>query len=124
MHTLNASRVSPSQTLFFQLYKKKDNKEAEKRIRTVEALGYKAIFLTVDAPFPGNRERDVQALWETEDIERLAAGDKVKADLPRKRSDMEEVEEAVAQQILFKLTGLNGPSEVLTPVCRLLTFLT
>ncbi|KAL4243141.1 cytochrome b5 family protein [Abortiporus biennis] len=90
-----ASRISPSQPLFFQLYKKKDNKAAEQRIRDVEALGYKAIWLTVDAPVPGNRERDVIAGWEIDDIERLAQGDKAKADQPRKKSDMEEVEETI-----------------------------
>jgi L-lactate dehydrogenase (cytochrome) len=39
--------ASPDQTLFFQLYKSSDNVAAEKRVRDVERMGYKAIFLTV-----------------------------------------------------------------------------
>lgn len=63
-----ASRVSPDQVLFFQLYKH-NNDAALKRIREVEQLGYKAIFLTVDAPVPGNRERDARATWEVDELE-------------------------------------------------------
>lgn len=96
------SRVSPSQTLFFQLYKHKDSAVAEKRVREVVSLGYNAIFLTVDAPFPGNRERDVRAGWEIDDLERLAKEGKAKGnkdgaakELPRKQGDLEEAEEEV-----------------------------
>jgi L-lactate dehydrogenase (cytochrome) len=64
------ARGSPDQTLFFQLYKKKDTKVAEQRIREIEAEGYKAIFLTVDAVVAGNRERDNRAPYEIEDMER------------------------------------------------------
>lgn len=65
-----AARVSPSQTLFFQLYKHRVDEIAEKRVKEVEALGYKAIFLTVDAVIPGNRERDIRASFYLEDQER------------------------------------------------------
>lgn len=60
----------PSQPLFFQLYKHSNDSIAEKCVREVEALGYKAIFLTVDAVMPARRERDVRAPWEIEDMER------------------------------------------------------
>lgn len=88
------ARVSPSQPLFFRLYKHKDDKVAEARVREVERLGYKAIFLTVDAIVSGNRERDVRAGWEQEEVERVAeeGEEKSTADLPRRRDDMEEVE--------------------------------
>jgi L-lactate dehydrogenase (cytochrome) len=69
-----AARVSPEQTLFFQLYKKKEDAAALELIREVEALGYSAIFLTVDAVVPGNRERDIKAPWVLEDQERAAEG--------------------------------------------------
>ena len=49
------ARVKPSQPLFFQLYKHRDDKVAEGRVREIEQLGYNAIFLTVDAIVPGNR---------------------------------------------------------------------
>lgn len=62
--------AAPSQPLFFQLYKHANNAIAEKRVREVEKLGYKAIWLTVDAIVPGNRERDIRSPWELEDMER------------------------------------------------------
>ncbi|KAF8203685.1 FMN-dependent dehydrogenase-domain-containing protein [Pholiota molesta] len=58
-----------SQTLFFQLYKHRDDDTAEKRVRDIEQLGYKAIFLTVDAVVPGNRERDIRSPWVLEEQE-------------------------------------------------------
>jgi L-lactate dehydrogenase (cytochrome) len=67
-----AARVSPDQTLFFQLYKKKEDALALELIREVEALGYSAIFLTVDAVVPGSRERDIKAPWVLEDQEQDA----------------------------------------------------
>jgi L-lactate dehydrogenase (cytochrome) len=64
---ISAARLSEDQPLFFQLYKYRD---AEARVREVERLGYKAIFLTVDAIVPGNRERDIRAPFELEEQER------------------------------------------------------
>ncbi|KAF8642316.1 hypothetical protein AX16_009586 [Volvariella volvacea WC 439] len=64
-----AAVAQPSQTLFFQLYKHADDEIAEKRVRDIEKLGYKAIFLTVDAVVPSNRERDVRSGWELEAME-------------------------------------------------------
>ena len=58
-----------SQTLFFQLYKHESDRIAEKLVREVEKLGYKAIFLTVDALTAGNRERDIRCPWILEDEE-------------------------------------------------------
>jgi hypothetical protein len=57
-----------AQTLFFQLYKHNDE-IAEKLVCEVEELGYKAIFLTVDALVVGNRERDIRCPWILEDEE-------------------------------------------------------
>jgi L-lactate dehydrogenase (cytochrome) len=64
-----ASRVSPSQPLIFQFYKNSDDAIAERFIRRIEKLEYKAIFLTVDAPVLGKRERDERAPFEQEDEE-------------------------------------------------------
>ncbi|KAF5356309.1 hypothetical protein D9756_003883 [Leucocoprinus leucothites] len=61
-----------SQTLFFQLYKHANDTIAAQRVREVDALGYKAIFLTVDAIVAGNRERDIRNPWELEDEEKGA----------------------------------------------------
>lgn len=64
-----AARGSPDQPIFFQLYKHKNDATAAKRIREVEALGYKAIFLTVDALVPSNREMDTRAPHYIQDFE-------------------------------------------------------
>jgi len=48
------------------LYKKRDTEVALKRIREIEFLDYKAIFLTVDAVVAGNRERDIRAPFDLE----------------------------------------------------------
>ncbi len=66
------ARVSPEQPLFFQLYKHRDDRVAEERVREVISLGYNAIFLTVDAIVAGNRERDIRAPFELEEQEREA----------------------------------------------------
>ncbi|KAI0651715.1 FMN-dependent dehydrogenase-domain-containing protein [Trametes meyenii] len=80
------ARMHPNQPLFFQLYKHRDDKAAEQRVREVVALGYNAIFLTVDAIVAGNRERDVRAPFELEEQEREAAkgDDNMAADAPAK----------------------------------------
>jgi L-lactate dehydrogenase (cytochrome) len=64
-----AARGSPDQPIFFQLYKHKNDDTAAKLIREVEALGYKAIFLTVDALIPSNRDMDTRAPHYLEDFE-------------------------------------------------------
>ncbi|KAG6888969.1 hypothetical protein C0995_004608 [Termitomyces sp. Mi166 len=61
--------AAPSQPIFFQLYKNVNDSIAEKRVRDVEQLGYKAICLTVDALVPGNREKDIRAPWVLEELE-------------------------------------------------------
>ncbi|KIY72782.1 hypothetical protein CYLTODRAFT_366932 [Cylindrobasidium torrendii FP15055 ss-10] len=64
-----AEAAAPGQTLFFQLYKSADDSAAEKRVKEIEALGFKAIFLTVDAITGGKRERDVRGPWYLEALE-------------------------------------------------------
>ena len=61
--------AAPSQPLFFQLYKDANDVVAEKRIRNVDQLGYKSIWLTVDALVPGNREIDIKSPWILEELE-------------------------------------------------------
>lgn len=88
-----AARVHADQVLFFQLYKHRDNAVALRRIREVEALGYRAIFLTVDAPYAGNRERDTRAGWELDDLERLAQQGRPRADAPMTQGRVQAMEE-------------------------------
>ncbi|RXW24770.1 hypothetical protein EST38_g1072 [Candolleomyces aberdarensis] len=61
--------AAPSQPLFFQLYKNRLDKLAEERVNEVVRLGYRAIFLTVDAIVAGNREADIRSPWVLEDQE-------------------------------------------------------
>lgn len=64
-----AAAAAPSQTLFFQLYKSSNDATAENRVKEVEALGYKAIFLTVDALVAGKREADIRSPWVLDAME-------------------------------------------------------
>ena len=52
------ARVSETQPVFWQLYADKDLLKSELFVRRVEKTGVKAIWLTVDSPVVGNRERD------------------------------------------------------------------
>lgn len=52
------ARVSKDQTVFWQLYADKDLEKSEAFVRRVEKAGVKSIWLTVDSPVVGNRERD------------------------------------------------------------------
>ena len=45
---------------FFQLYVNRDHEVTKSLVKKVEALGYQAIFLTVDTPFLGRRESDLR----------------------------------------------------------------
>jgi L-lactate dehydrogenase (cytochrome) len=70
--TYDPTSTSPHQNtanaeLFYQLYKHKSNATAAERVREVERLGYKAIWLTVDASIPGNREKDVKTAFKGAD---------------------------------------------------------
>ncbi|KAI5861991.1 glycolate oxidase [Durotheca rogersii] len=52
------ARSVSDQRLFFQLYTGRNRERTKALIRNVEALGAAAIFLTVDTPVLGKRERD------------------------------------------------------------------
>ena len=65
------ARITESQPLFFQLYLLRGER-APDRVREAERLGYKAIYLTVDAPVRGNRELDLRAPFVLADQEREA----------------------------------------------------
>ncbi|KAH7035967.1 FMN-dependent dehydrogenase-domain-containing protein [Microdochium trichocladiopsis] len=56
-----ASARADNQTLFWQIYAKSDLEESAKEVRKAIELGYKGFALTVDAIWPGIRERDLRA---------------------------------------------------------------
>lgn len=95
---ISAARPSPSQTIFFQLYKNKNDTVAEKRVKEIESQGYKAIFLTVDAIVAGNRERDLRAPFDLEDMEKAGLQGTTPGESPRKMDDAAEVEDDTAKE--------------------------
>eukprot|EP00759_Apiculatamorpha_spiralis_P037342 PhF_6_TR37210/c0_g1_i1/m.54857/K00101/lldD; L-lactate dehydrogenase (cytochrome) len=52
-----------NQVQFFQLYINSDRSQSERLLKKVEALGYKAVFVTVDAPKLGRREKDMRSKY-------------------------------------------------------------
>jgi L-lactate dehydrogenase (cytochrome) len=59
LEELVAVRVNPEQKLWFQLYFNKDRKATERLLEKVVKSGaFSAIFITVDAPILGKREKD------------------------------------------------------------------
>lgn len=64
-----SKQKDPNQVFYYQVYIHKDRRVTEKDLRRVRELGYKGIFLTVDAPAVGKRERDERVTLVTEDTE-------------------------------------------------------
>ncbi|KAF4470315.1 glycolate oxidase [Fusarium albosuccineum] len=56
--SVSNARSVPGQPLFFQLYTGRDRENTKTVLRSVKKLGVAAIFLTVDSPVLGKRERD------------------------------------------------------------------
>ncbi|CAO3663499.1 unnamed protein product [Umbelopsis vinacea] len=60
-----------NQTQWFQLYVNKDRKITEKLVKHAEASGVKGLFITVDAPQLGRREKDMRQKYSAEDPEQI-----------------------------------------------------
>lgn len=52
--------AAPNGFRWFQLYVYRDRKLSEQIVQRVEALGYKALVLTVDVPYTGKRRNDIR----------------------------------------------------------------
>ncbi|XP_051999005.1 2-Hydroxyacid oxidase 2-like isoform X3 [Xyrauchen texanus] len=52
--------AAPNGYRWFQLYLYRDRKVSEQIVHRVEALGYKAVVLTVDVPYTGKRRDDIR----------------------------------------------------------------
>ncbi|EJT97504.1 hypothetical protein DACRYDRAFT_96985 [Dacryopinax primogenitus] len=52
------------QELIYQLYMNRSRQRSREIIEAVDKMGFKGIMLTVDAPVPGKRERDIRAQGE------------------------------------------------------------
>lgn len=55
-----AAAARPAQTLFFQLYVHRERWRSEKQLAEANAMGFKAVIITVDVPVAGNRELDLR----------------------------------------------------------------
>lgn len=59
----------PDQNLAWQFYVHSDKKIAEEKLKRALALGAKAIFVTVDVPVLGKRERDLKLKARSQNYE-------------------------------------------------------
>ncbi|KAJ3890084.1 FMN-dependent dehydrogenase-domain-containing protein [Lentinula edodes] len=59
--------AQPEQVQFFQLYVNKDRAITKRIVQHAETRGIKALFITVDAPQLGRREKDMRQKFEAED---------------------------------------------------------
>lgn len=98
---MSEAKLHLNQVQFFQLYKNRDTSIAEALIRKVESLGYKAIFLTVDAPVAGNRERDIRVPFAEEDEHRAEGEGEsgTTGEKPRRSGAEEEEEEEGSNEV-------------------------
>ncbi|KIK70452.1 hypothetical protein GYMLUDRAFT_273869 [Collybiopsis luxurians FD-317 M1] len=59
--------AQPGQIQFFQLYVNKDREITKRIVQHAESRGVKGLFITVDAPQLGRREKDMRQKFEAED---------------------------------------------------------
>ncbi|KAI0038703.1 FMN-linked oxidoreductase, partial [Auriscalpium vulgare] len=72
------SEAKPDQVQFLQLYVNKDREVTKRIVQHAEQRGVKALFITVDAPQLGRREKDMRMKFEAEDPSEVTkAGEKV-----------------------------------------------
>eukprot|EP00049_Salpingoeca_infusionum_P014927 m.286275 g.286275 ORF g.286275 m.286275 type:complete len:1080 (+) comp15779_c0_seq1:241-3480(+) len=76
LEEMTGARVDDGQTQFLQLYVNHDRKVSERLIRRAEAHGIKALFVTVDAPQLGRREKDMRVKFTMEAPDVQQADDK------------------------------------------------
>ncbi|KAH9937552.1 FMN-dependent dehydrogenase-domain-containing protein [Fomitopsis serialis] len=108
---LMAARVNESQPLFFQLYPDRDKSVSAKAIREVEELGFNAMFMTVDGPVNGNRERDLRAPFDLEEQERIVEEAKKASGKPGESGELPERPEDADNKLVdgeLVLVGTSG----------------
>merc|ERR1712086_558436 len=59
--------MAPGQICFIQLYVNSDREVTKKYVQTAEAKGCKALFITVDAPQLGRREKDMRNKFQDQE---------------------------------------------------------
>lgn len=107
-----AEARQPGATQWFQLYVNEDRNLAKELIRKAEKLGMKAIFVTVDAPSLGHREKDERAKGSVdtnldlgEEVERESGASKALSsfiDCKVNWSDIKKINEYTKLPVLVK----------------------
>ena len=59
--------AAPGQTFFLQLYVNRDREITRRYVQHAERRGVKGLFITVDAPQLGRREKDMRMKFDAED---------------------------------------------------------
>lgn len=67
--------AAPGQVQFFQLYVNKDREITKRIVQHAEKRGIKGLFITVDAPQLGRREKDMRQKFEAEDPSEVSKAD-------------------------------------------------
>lgn len=67
--------AAPGQVQFFQLYVNKDREITKRIVQHAENRGIKGLFITVDAPQLGRREKDMRQKFEAEDPSEVSKAD-------------------------------------------------
>ncbi|TCD66741.1 hypothetical protein EIP91_000982 [Steccherinum ochraceum] len=70
--------AQPGQQQFLQLYVNKDREITKKFVQHAEKRGIKGLFITVDAPQLGRREKDMRMKFEEADPDQVSSNDKSK----------------------------------------------
>jgi len=68
--------AQPGQVQFLQLYVNKDRAITKKLVQHAEKRGIKGLFITVDAPQLGRREKDMRQKFDAEDPSEVSKNDK------------------------------------------------
>ena len=63
--------AAPGQQFFLQLYVNRDREITRKYVQHAEARGIKGLFITVDAPQLGRREKDMRMKFEAEEPDQM-----------------------------------------------------
>ncbi|KAK7036435.1 hypothetical protein VNI00_011632 [Paramarasmius palmivorus] len=66
--------AKPGQVQFMQLYVNKDREKTKRIVQHAEQRGIKGLFITVDAPQLGRREKDMRMKFEAEDPDEVTKG--------------------------------------------------
>lgn len=108
----------PHQPHWFQLYVKPDRAHSFEMIKKCEARGVKAIFVTVDTPLLGRREKDFKFRYDddVEDVEADFEEDPLKSfqDPGLTWKDIDEFKKVTSIPIVVK--GVQTPEDVLLAI--------